>query len=178
MMIRSTLLAAVAALSALLAAGPALAQASATQPASGTMTLFLPVTVSKLSDLSFGTVVRPPSGSGNVSVNAVSGQVTASGGAGVVSSGPLSASRASFSVTGEGSMNFTVSVPQTFNMTRSGGPESLQVTLNSTTGGGTLSGAYGSTGSAAFGIGGSLVLNSGTPSGTYSGSFTVTVAYN
>ncbi len=159
--------------------GPALAQSSAAQTTSGALTLFMPLAVAKLSDLSFGTVMRPTSGGGNVSVNATTGQVTAGGGAAVMSGGPGgAASRAAFEVTGEGGLNFSVVVPQNFIMTRTGGQETLQVSLVSTTGGGTLSGRNGSAGSAAFGIGGSTQLNSTTQGGTYTGTFTITVAYN
>jgi len=179
MTIRNTLLGAAAAVTALVLAGPAAAQASSAQPASGTMTLFLPIALTKVSDLSFGTVVRPTSGNGAVAVNAATGQATPSGGAALMSGGPnAAASRASFTVSGEGGLNFSVTIPATFNMTRSGGSDTLAVALNSTTGGGTLSGTYGSAGTAAFGVGGSVPLSSGTPAGAYSGTFTVTVAYN
>ena len=152
---------------ALACAGPALAQSAAAQTTSGALTLFMPLAVEKLSDLSFGTVMRPTSGGGTISINAATGQATAGGGAAVMSGGPGgAASRAAFQVTGEGGLNFSVVVPQSFSMTRTGGQETLQASLVSTTGGGTLSGRNGSAGAATFGIGGSAQISSNTPGGT------------
>jgi len=41
-----------------------------------------------------------------------------------------------------------------------------------------LSAALGSLGSFNFGVGGTIAVNSTTPNGSYTGNFTVTVAYN
>jgi hypothetical protein len=179
MKIHRRLLSVVVAATALLVAAPAFAQATSNQSSSGSMTLFLPIALIKNTDLSFGTVTRPTSGSGNVNVNATTGAVTATGGINTVNNGPNApASRATFTVTGEGGMNFTVAVPSTFNMTRAGNQDPIQVTLSSTMGSGTLSGSYGGSGTATFGVGGAVVISSATPTGAYTGNFTVTVAYN
>lgn len=176
----SRALLALTAAAALLAVGaPALAQTNSAQSVTGTMTVYQPITLAKTSDLSFGTVMRPASGNGTVSIDAQSGARTITGGASPVANGPNAApSRAVFTVTGEGGMNFTVTYPQTFNMTRNGNQDPIQVTLNSTMGGGQLSGSNGQQGTQTFGIGGQVLLSNGTPTGAYSGSFTVTVAYN
>lgn len=170
------LLGASVAAAALMAAGSAAAQSSASQLINGTMTLFQPVTISKTSDLSFGTLIRPASGNGDATIDASSGGLTVTGGVGAVTASTHS--RAVFTVSGEGGMNFTVTTPQTFTMTHNGAQDPIQVTLNSTTGGGTLSGSNGQTGTATVGIGGQIAISNGTPSGAYSGSFTITVAYN
>lgn len=168
--------AAIAAVAALGFAGAAAAQNSASQQVSGTMTLYQPITLAKNSDLSFGTLIKPASGSGNATIDASSGALSATGGIGVVTASTHS--RATFTVSGEGGLNFSVTTPQSFNMTRAGGSDTVQVTLNSTTGSGTLSGSAGATGTATFGVGGQIQIASGTPTGSYSGTFTIMVAYN
>jgi spore coat protein U-like protein len=157
-------------------AGAAAAQATAGQPANASIAVLMPIALTKTTDLSFGTVVRPTSGNGNVSVDASTGTRTLSGN--VTALGGGSVSRAAFTVGGEGGQNFTVTVPSTFNMVRVGGSDSMQVSLTSTMGGGMLSGSFGSAGSASFGVGGQVGLSNTTPSGSYTGTFTVTVAYN
>ena len=71
----------------------------------------------------------------------------------------------------------SISVPSTFTMT--GGANAITVTtIPSLSGVQVLSGALGSAGSLSFDVGGSFPLTSGTPSQVYSGTFSVTVAYN
>lgn len=173
---KSHLIAVVAAAAALSGAGAAAAQSSASQSVNGTMTLYQPITLTKNSDLSFGTLIRPGSGNGNATIDASSGGLTSTGGVGIVTASTHS--RATFTVSGEGGLNFTVTTPQSFTMTRSGGSDTVQVALNATTGSGTLSGSNGATGTATFGVGGQIQLSNGTPTGAYSGSFTIMVAYN
>lgn len=174
MTIRTSRLAGLAAaLVATTLAGSAAAQSSANTNATGSMTLYQPIAITKNTDLQFGTLIRPGSGNGNVTIDATSGGINATGGIGVVTSSTHS--RATFTVTGESGMNFTVTTPQSFNMTRSGGSDQIQVMLASSMGGGQLSG---SPGTANFGVGGQILISNGTPSGAYSGTFTITVAYN
>ena len=64
------------------------------------------------------------------------------------------------------------------NMISAGG-STLVVTLSpSIATSGNLTGTIGSTATVPFGIGGSFTLLSGTPSGAYTGTFAVSVAYN
>ncbi|MET0273662.1 MAG: DUF4402 domain-containing protein [Phenylobacterium sp.] len=159
-------------------AGGACAQATSTQPSNSSIAVLQPIALAKVSDLSFGTVVRPTSGSGNVLINATTGARTITGSVTPMGSGPVAAiSRAAFSVSGEGGQNFVITVPASFNMTLAG-QNPMTVTLTSSMSGGTLSNALGTAGSSSFGVGGQVTIASGTPSGSYTGSFTVTVAYN
>lgn len=159
-------------------AGVASAQTSANTTASGSLGVVQPIAIAKISDLSFGTVVRPASGNGTVTIDASTGARTITGGVSAIGGGPVtSVGRAAFTVSGEGGYNFTVSIPASFNITRNGNQDPIQVTLTSTTGSGTLSNSFGTTGTATVGVGGSLLLSNGTPSGAYTGSFTITVAY-
>jgi hypothetical protein len=163
-------------------ASTAHAQASASQTTNASATIFRPITLTKNTDLRFGTVVRPTSGADTVIIDAADGARTLSNGNAVaLTSGAHTApGRATFTVAGEGGQAFSISVPTSFNMTRAGGAETLTIALTATATSGTLTGSLGdaSSGSASFGIGGSMPLTSSTASGAYSGSFVTTVAYN
>jgi hypothetical protein len=177
-MFRNLVPAAVAAV-ALGLAGAASAQTSANTTASGSLGVVQPISIAKVTDLSFGTVVRPASGNGTVTIDATTGGRTMTGGVSAIAGGPFTAvTRAAFTVSGEGGYNFSVTIPASFNITRNGNQDPIQVTLTSTTGTGTLSNSFGTTGTATVGVGGSVLLSNGTPSGAYTGTFTITVAYN
>ncbi|MGA0606614.1 DUF4402 domain-containing protein [Phenylobacterium sp. VNQ135] len=161
------------------AAAPAFAQTSANTSVTGTMTVYQPITISKASDLSFGTVMRPASGNGTIYINKTTGARTADGAASLVANGPNAApSRAAFTVSGETGLNISITVPQSFDMLRSGGGGTVQVMLDSTASGGQLTGNTNGSGTFGFGVGGQVLLSNGTPTGAYSGTFTVSVAYN
>jgi hypothetical protein len=167
-----------AAIAAASLAGAAAAQATSTQPANSSIAVLQPIALTKVSDLSFGTVVRPTSGSGNVLVNATTGVRTTTGGVAILTSGPVaSVSRAAFTIAGEGGQNFVITVPANFNMTMAG-QNPMTVTLTSTMTSGTLSNTLGTAGASSFGVGGQVTIANNTPSGSYTGSFTITVAYN
>jgi len=157
--------------------GPALAQTSATQSTSVTTKIVQPITLSKGSDLAMGSIVKPTSGSNTVSIDAASG-VRALSGAGDAALAASTTSRAAYTVGGEGAQTFSITAPGSVNLTRSGGSEVLSVTLAKTASSGTLSGSLGSAGTATFGVGGSFAVTNTTVSGSYSGTFDVTAAYN
>jgi hypothetical protein len=136
-------------------------------------TVIRSLSISKTQDLTFGTVSTPQTGSGTVTIDPATGVRTTVGAVGYSSPAP---GQATFNVTGEGGQAFSVTVPATFQMT---GPQAMTVTTsNSVTGTPLLSGSLGSQGSFNFGVGGAIALSSTTPNGNYTGSFTVTVAYN
>ncbi|WP_374468932.1 DUF4402 domain-containing protein [Phenylobacterium sp.] len=170
MTIRRHLLGIAIAAAALAAAGQACAQTS--QSATGSITVMQPVlNVTKTSDLSFGSVFRPSSGSGSISIDANTGAVNASN---LSQLNGNTTSRAGFTVEGQPNANIYVTYPNSVNLTRSGGSETLTVYLTSSMGGGQISGG----GTVTFNIGGQVTLSSSTVLGAYSNSFTVTVAYN
>ena len=158
-------------------AAPAMAQTSATQSTTASATIVQPITLTKNSDLAFGTVVKPSSGTNTITINETTGTRTLTG-AGDAALATSTTSRATFTVGGEGGQTFSITVPSTATMTRSGGSETLTANLTGTAASGTLSGSIGSAGSATFGVGGNFDVASTTVSGAYSGSFNVTVAYN
>ncbi len=166
---------AVLAVSAL--AAPALAQSSATQSTTASVKIVQPITLTKDSDLAFGTVVRPTTGSSTVTISNASDTPALSGG-GDAALATSTTSRAAFTVGGEGGQTFSITVPASVTMTRSGGSETLNVTLTKSAPSGSLSGTMGSAGTATFNVGGALTVASTAASGNYSGSFNTTVAYN
>lgn len=163
-------------------AGTAHAQASANATTSASATIFRPITLTKDSDLRFGTIVRPASGSDTVTISAADGSraLSTNNAVALTSGAHQSPTRATYTVSGEGGQAFSISVPASFNMTRSGGAETLTITLTASAASGTLSGSLGnaSSGTASFGVGGAMPITSSTASGAYSGSFITTVSYN
>jgi hypothetical protein len=176
-MIMKTSLIAAAVLVLTAAAAPAMAQSSSAT-GSGSITVIRPLTITKTADLKFGTVVRPGTGSGSVVVSAA-GARSVTGGVVGLTSGDAPAA-AAFSVAGEGGQSVSITIPATFSMAN--GTDTLVVTTsNSLTGSAasqTLSNALGSAGSLAFSVGGSTPIASTTATGAYTGTFTVSAAYN
>ena len=150
-----------------------------TQPTTGSIgriqaQVFRGLAITKTSDLVFGSVSRPPAGSGSVTIDPATGARTTAGS--VVGFALPAPSRAVFNVTGEGGQAFSISVPATISMS---GPQSMLVTTtNSASASPVLSGAIGAQGAYAFGVGGAAPINASTQIGAYTGSFTVTVSYN
>jgi hypothetical protein len=132
------------------------------------------ITMTKNSDLIFGRIAIPTSGSGTVSIDATTGARTVTTAVGLSSPTPA---RAAFTVAGEGGQTFTIAVPATFQLT---GPTPPITVTTSNTGGpiNMLSAALGSDGTFDLGVGGSFPISSTTTVGDYTGNFTVTVAYN
>ncbi|MET0273661.1 MAG: DUF4402 domain-containing protein [Phenylobacterium sp.] len=151
-------------------AAPALAQTP--QSVTGSIDVVSPaLNIAKNTDLAFGTVVRPGAGSGTVSIDANSGNVTTSNGITLIGN---TATRATFTITGQPSSNIQITFPSTFNLTRTSGTETLSVSLQTTSTGGQIGGG----GTLGFSMGGQLVLSSNTVTGAYVGTYTVTAAYN
>ena len=142
-----------------------------------TANVFRAVTISKTTDIAFGKIVRPKTGTGTVSLTAAGVRsVTGTGSFAFASPAPTSAA---FSVSGEGGQAITINIPTSFTMTS--GANTLTVTTVSTGGGvQTLSGTLGNAGTppTAITVGGSFPISSTTATGTYSGTFSVTVQYN
>lgn len=163
---------------AMVQAAQAQAPTSATATATGSATVIQQITLVKNTDLAFGSLVRPSVGSNTVSIDPNSGNRTLTGTGDGSLAQTQTTSRATYSVAGEGGSTFSVTVPANFVMTRTGGNDTLTVSLNPSATSGALSGSTGSPGSANFSIGGSLPLSSTTVSGDYVGTFNVTVGYN
>jgi len=154
--------------------GSAFAQSSASVTTTGSATIIQPITLTQGTGLAFGTIVRPGTGTGTVTIDPTTGARTvASGVVGLAST----TSRGVYTVNGEGGSTFSIAVPATFTLA---GPSAstIAVTLTPTGSTGTLSNALGTAGTASFGVGGNFSLSSTTVTGAYTGTYNVTVAYN
>jgi hypothetical protein len=149
---------------------------AAANTGTATATVYRGLSVSKNSDLKFGSIVLPPSGSGTVTLDASTGALSVAGGALAGPTTTYPRSRGLFTYTGEGATTVTLNV-STFAMVLSGTSLTVTPTL-STASPATLSGSGGGAGSLPVGVGGVFTLSSTTPLGTYTGTFTVTAAYN
>lgn len=139
--------------------------------------VFRSISLAKNSDLAFGRIVRPLSGVGGTIALAASNAAKTYP-AGVAWMNLPVASRASYTVTGEGGQTMAITIPSSFTMTNADG-SSLTVTTNNNLGvTPTLSSILGNSGTYSFFVGGSFPISPTTDSGAYSGAFTVTVAYN
>lgn len=177
MTLRTTLSVA-AALLAVGVAAPAFAQSSASTTGSGSVTVIRPITVTKNQDLRFGTVVRPATGAGTAVVSTANARTVTGGVVGLTSGDTPQA--AQFTIDGEGGQSVSVTIPATFAIAN--GVDSLTVTTsNNLTGSAaaqTLSNTLGAAGALVFRVGGSIPVASTSATGLYTGTFSVTAAYN
>lgn len=152
-------------------ASPAFAQSSVVTSTTASTTIVAPLTVTKNTELRFGTVVKPTAANDNVVlINASTGAQSLTG-AGTAAFAAGDSGAATFSVGGESGRTFSISTPATVTMVNGG--NNLVVTLTKTAAVGTIGQA-----SANFGVGGSFPITSTTASGAYTANFDVTVAYN
>jgi hypothetical protein len=134
-----------------------------------------PVNIAKTQNLQFGSVTRPSSGSGSLTLTP--GGVASVTGSNVRRFPSPAATPAQFTVSGEGGQAVTVSVPTT--MTLSGSSGSVTATLSATGNGAqVLSGSTGSAGTVQVNVGGTVPLTGSSALGTLTGTLTVTVQYN
>ena len=147
-------------------------------PGTATAAVVRPNTLIKTDDLDFGTIISGATG-GTVSVDAVTGARTRTGGATLVGN---DAQRARFQGTG-GFLLITVSGSTSVTLTRAGGgatPMTATLTRAASTSGGGIA-LLGTTllpsGVQTYYIGGTLTVPANQPEGDYSGTFTLTVNY-
>lgn len=148
------------------------APVSAPQPANSRAILLVPLTLTKVNDLSFGTVV-PSAVSGVVLINATTGARTMIGGVTGVSSDP--GNRAYFGTAGSPNQQVILSLTQPVQLTSAAGDTIPVLAL-------TLDGANvrtidPTTRSFFFGIGGIILVNGNQPEGIYTATFDVTATY-
>lgn len=149
------------------------AQSSAT--ATATAVIITPIAITKDVDMHFGNLAVQTA-TGGTAVLAPAGTLTTTGG---VTSPSVQGSRAaaSFTVTGDGSRTFSITLPSSVVLTRNTGTETM--TANAFTSNPTPTGTLAS-GTATVTVGATLNVSAAQVAGTYvSGTpFTVTVNYN
>ena len=144
--------------------------ASATSNA--TATVVTPIAISNTGDLAFGKL---SAGTGGTVVVGTDGSRSVGGGNVVLLVGGAG-SAATFSVTGDGSATYTITLPgSAATLTREGGAETMSVgTFTSNPSGtGTLS-----SGAQTVNVGGTLTVSNAQVVGSYTGTFSVSVEYN
>ena len=144
--------------------------------ASATATVRRSLQVNKLTDLSFGTIIRPPSGSGTVTIatgggRSLGGAVPPIGMTGVGSQYLFGA--ATYTLKGEPGTAFTLTVPASVDLLGPSNHLLIPLTAN-------ISGSLSMdvSGSMALNIGGVVTISSSTNTGLYSQTFNVSVVYN
>ena len=146
------------------------AQSSATATASASARVLTPIAIARITDLNFGTLVP---GSGGTVIVTPGGVRSATGGISLISS---AVSAATFNVTGEVSTPYTITLPASILITNTVTP-TQQMTVDTfasnPSGTGTLSGL----GAQSLAVGATLHVTASQPSGLYTGTFNVTVAY-
>ena len=156
---------------AVAAAAPAAATpVSATKDATGKALILVPLTITKISDLDFGTVVTSAT-SGTVSIAADGSGQSVTGGVTPVASAP--GSRAQFA--GAGTPNEQVSLflsPPATIKDANGDSMSISMSLE------TNSVIIDATRAFFVGVGGTVSVPANQPDGLYSGTFTVLAQYN
>lgn len=149
---------------------PAVANPPATAPANAKALLLIPLSITKVDDLDFGSVV-PGSSSGTVSVAADGSGQSVTGGVTPIPSGTVS--RAVFAGAGTAGQQVNIFFAPPPSLSDGNGHtvpislslESALVTIDSTR-------AF------SVGIGGTVTVAANQPAGTYTGTFTVLAQYN
>lgn len=142
----------------------------------GKVKAFRALAVAKTADLSFGRIQIPTSGSSKITLNDSSGARTVTGnGFAYPTPAPT---RGAFTVSGEGGQQFSLTIPATLTLTRSG-PGTIAVDITDTAPNApSLSGGLGAAGAYSFTIGGSFTITPTTSTGAYSGVLSVSIDYN
>jgi hypothetical protein len=149
------------------------AQSTDTEQTTATATIVGPLALTKVSDMDFGTIAASTV-AGTV-VLGTDNTRTPGGGATLVP--PAAGVAASFTVTGEASRTFAITLPSngTVTLTGAGSPMACDDFQHSAGAAPTLDGA----GAAAFTVGATLSVGASQTSGTYtSANFDVTISYN
>lgn len=164
-------------LSGILALGFAFPAVAQSDNGEGTIKIVRPLTVTNNQGMNFGTIIRPTSGGGSVTVTAEADTDRSVSGEGVaaVGGGEMAAK---FTLEGEGGQEVSVSVPPTFTMAGSVSGSLIVTTSKSIGTAVNLSNALGVGGSKVFYVGGSIPIDASTAPGDYKGTFEVTASYN
>lgn len=153
------------------AALPMAAKADSTT-ATASATVAAPITVTKDTDLLFGTIA-PTASAGTITMTNA-GSISADANTELLGG---TTSAASFSIEGEASTAFTATIDSSATLNGSGtaAGESMSVSLTNDLPG---SPALDGSGDATINVGGALSVGANQVAGPYSGTFSVTVSYN
>ena len=148
--------------------------AQATATATATATVVTPISISKNTDMSFGNLAVQAATGGTVVLAPAGTRTSTSGVTLPATTGTVTA--ASFTVNGNGSYTYAITLPTTVTLTHSGGVQTMDATSFTSNPSGT--GAL-TAGTQDISIGATLTVAAAQLAGVYtSGNFNVTVNYN
>jgi hypothetical protein len=125
--------------------------------------------ITKVSDMSFGSITPSNTFSGMVDIDPVTGNVTSSN---VILLPGLNRKSAEFSVRGKGNARFNINIsPSTITLSNNQSTMELSLSNNGVN-------RLNNTGRASFFLGGTLTVNPNQPSGLYTGTITITIINN
>ena len=148
--------------------------AQSTASAIATANVVTPISIAKNTDMAFGNLAVQAATGGTVVLAPAGSRIRTSGVTLPATTGTVSA--ASFTVTGNGSYTYAITLPTTVTLTHSGAVETMVASsfTSNPTGTGTLS-----SGTQNIAVGATLTVAAGQLAGVYtSGNFDVTVNYN
>ena len=148
--------------------------AQATATATATATVVTPISIAKNTDMSFGNLAVQTATGGTVVLAPAGTRTSTSGVTLPATTGTVTA--ASFTVSGNGSYTYSITLPSSVTLTHSGGVETMAATSFTSNPSGT--GAL-SSGTQNIAVGATLTVAAAQLAGVYtSGNFNVTVNYN
>ena len=159
------------------------AQSSATATGNATANVIRPITLTASRDLAFGNVAPGATVGTLVVAGTLAGAQSVTGGVTQPGGQKGTVTSAQFDVAGEGSFTYTITLPATAATITDSGTDTMTVDtwtsdIATTAGAGLLSGSAGSAGAQTFYVGGTLHVGVAQAAGSYTGTFSVTVAYN
>jgi len=143
---------------------------SASATFSANARIVTPISIAKTADMNFGDVV--PSGSAGTVVLTTAGSRSTTGGVNLGNG--FGVTQATFTVSGQGSSTYAITLPGSANITSGANTMSVGTFTSNPLGTGTLSAG----GSDTLNLGATLSVGASQATGTYTGSFSVTVVYN
>ena len=148
--------------------------AQSTATATATATVVTPISISKNTDMSFGNLAVQTATGGTVVLAPAGTRTSTSGVTLPATTGTVTA--ASFTVNGNGSYTYAITLPTTVTLTHSGGVQTMAASSFTSNPSGT--GAL-SSGTQDIAVGATLTVAAAQLAGVYtSGNFNVTVNYN
>jgi hypothetical protein len=148
--------------------------ASASASASANATIITPIAIAHVEHLNFGNIVAG-TGIGTVIVD-TEGDRTKTGDVILPTATPGTFNAAEFTVTGLANATYAITLPESINISETGGTTTMTVDNFTSNPSGT--GTLAANGEQTLSVGARLNVDAGQVAGDYTGEFSVTVAYN
>ncbi len=149
--------------------------ASASASANANATIITPIAIAQMADLNFGNIVAG-TGAGTVTVSPTTGDRSSKGDVILPTATPGTFNAAEFTVTGLANATYAITLPESINISETGGTTTMTVDNFTSNPSGT--GTLAANGKQTLSVGARLNVDADQAAGEYAGEFTVTVAYN